>query len=125
MPLTVIEQVMFSSTSTHAVTAFGVSATRITVRIAPWTGEEVQAQGQETDPERQRQGDFLTVRLISREVPDDGLPQDQEPLLPWDIIGFDAYDLGQERWQFVLCCCEIAYVWESNWPQIEPVVKSG
>lgn len=120
MPLTAIETAMFSDGGTHAVTAFTITPATITMSVAPWTEEAMQALGQYTDQTAQTRGHFRAARLISREVMDDDVPQNQEPPLPWDIIGFDAHDLGHDRWQFVLQCAEIAYVWESAWPRLEP-----
>jgi hypothetical protein len=120
MPLTVIEAAMFSGGGTHAVTAFALAPTTIALSVAPWTGEAAQARGQDTDETAQRSGYFPAARLLAREVMDDDVPEDQEPPLPWDIIGFDARDLSHGRWRFVLQCREIAYVWESAWPRLEP-----
>jgi hypothetical protein len=59
--------------------------------------------------------EFRDARVTSVEVYAD--PGDLDP--PWDIIGFDAYDVGGGRWRFVLHCDAIEWCFESAWPVVE------
>jgi len=117
--LTVIERAMFSDGGTHAVTAFAHAATTITLSVAPWTDQAEQVRGHYTDHAALKTGHFPAARLLHCTLMDDDLSEGQQPPLPWDILGFDTKQLGQERWSFVLCCQEIEYVWESSWPLVE------
>lgn len=107
----------------HGVVSFVIIETTVMLTVAPWTlRTEMKSDGpttwSEPDTMAQRCGRFRDARVLSREVYDDDASEDQEPSLPWDIIGFHSYDLGQGRCSFVLHCREIEYVWESSWPEL-------
>jgi len=118
MALTAIEAALFGGSGVHAVIAFTIAPAAIMVSIAPWLDEADNAIGQWTDQSAQTDGHFHDAHVIACELMDDDVPQGEEPSLPWDIIGFDVYDLGHGRGRFVLHCAEIEHVWESAWPLI-------
>jgi len=126
---TPIEEPMFnddgahSASPYHGVVSFDIAETTITLIVAPWILRvEMKSDGpttwSEPDTMARRHGRFRDARVLSREVYDDDTPEDQEPRLPWEIVELRSYDLGQERWRFLLHCMEIEYVWESSWPEL-------
>jgi len=99
-----IEKFLYGDLATHGVTEFSVSRGLIRLRLAPWAGRIVHTTAV-----------FLDARITSAEVYATD-PSDLNP--PWDIIGFDAEDVGESRWRFVLHCDSIEWCFESSWPEI-------
>ncbi len=99
---TEIEKFLFGQGGTHGVTEIGLSVNRLHLTVAPWEGSSPPTSIE-----------FLESRILSIEVYADG---PDELNLPWDIIGFDNYPLSHNRWEFVLHCGGVEYVFESLWP---------
>ena len=77
----------------------------VRIHFAPWV-----------EPRVVTRASFGEARLTSVEAS----PDDVDDLsLPWDVIGFDCYELGVGRWRFVLHCASIEWCFESAWPVIE------
>jgi hypothetical protein len=101
---TAIEELLYGNRGVHGVAEFAVSCGVIRVRLTPWAG-------QPTDTVAV----FNEARLTSVET----YPIEPDDLtLPWDVIGFDCYDLGDGRWRFVLHCNVIEWCFESRWPVV-------
>lgn len=106
MGLTRLEDDMFLGTNTtHAVVDFVFRGSVLRMTVAPWA-----------DLSARNTKSFESFHLVSAHVLDAGSPSADEPTLPWDIIGFDAADMGNDCWRFVLQCAEIEYIWQSSWP---------
>jgi hypothetical protein len=100
---TEIEQLLYGRRGTHGVTEFTVSPGTLRLRLTPWEGPGY------TDAV------FGEARLTSVEC----YPLNHSDLdPPWDVIGFDSYDLGNGRWRFVLHCDAIEWCFESFWPVV-------
>jgi len=101
---TEIEKLLYGNLGTHGVTEFTVLPSVVRLRVAPWEGPPVHTAAV-----------FREARITSVEAyPTD--PGDLDP--PWDVIGFDCYDLGSGRWRFVLHCNAIEWCFESAWPVV-------
>jgi hypothetical protein len=101
---TAIEELLYGNRGIHGVSELAVSCGVIRVRLTPWAG-------QATDTVAV----FNEARLTSVET----YPIEPDDLtLPWDVIGFDCYDLGGGRWRFVLHCNVIEWCFESRWPVV-------
>ncbi len=75
------------------------------LRLASWS-----------EPEAWVQAVFANMKLFSvNEYAD----QSDELDLPWDIVGFDSWQLPGNRWRFVLHCDVIEWCFEAEWPVIE------
>lgn len=104
---TSIEQTLFGGRGIHGVSEFTVSPDVVRLCFSPWEGPQIQTIAL-----------FSEARLKTMEIyPDD--PSDLE--LPWDIYGFDGYELGNGRWRFVVHCNAIEFTFESAWPVISRV----
>lgn len=100
---TAIEQALYGRRGTHGVTEFTLTPGVVRLRLEPWEGQGY------TDAV------FGAARLTSVEC----YPDDHDTLdPPWDVIGFDSYDLGDGRWRFVLHCAAIEWCFESSWPVV-------
>lgn len=101
---TAIERLLFRGEGVHGVFEFALSPGVVRLRVSPWEGPHVETVA-----------DFNEALLTSSEsYPDD--PGDLD--LPWDIIGFDCYELSNGRWRFVLHCDAIEFCFESAWPVV-------
>jgi hypothetical protein len=88
-----IETWLYGSDRPHGIVSFHVSPGQIVIAVAPypWDAREVV-----TD------ATFEAAVLRYVQSHSDLSPDDVE--LPWDIIGFDSYELADGRWEFVVCC---------------------
>ena len=102
--LTAIEKFLFQRNTAHALLEITFSENGLAITVAPWK-----------EPAPNVSAKFCNVRITSIEVIDDN-PEDLN--LPWDIIGFDCYELSGDRWRFVLHCIGIEYGFEALWPRI-------
>ena len=101
---TAIEKFLYEDRAVHGVVAFTVSPGTVRLHLAPWAGSQVHTHAV-----------FGEARLTSVEAyPDDHRPLDP----PWDVIGFDCYDVGGGRWRFVLHCDVIEWCFEATWPVV-------
>ncbi|MGI2905988.1 hypothetical protein [Tolypothrix sp. VBCCA 56010] len=105
--LTKIEEFMFQGRNfTHAVVEFALTQDKLLLTIAPWC-----------DLNSTFSAEFYDYKITSLSV--DPNPDEHTDLnLPWDIIGFDSYELESNRWEFVLHCDDIEYVFESSFPTL-------
>ena len=100
-----IEHGLYGDRGTHGVFEFALAPKCMRLRVAPWE-----------EPASWVQAVFFDAKLASVEEyadEEDGLD------LPWDIIGFDSYELWSGRWRFVLHCSAVEWCFESEWPVIE------
>ncbi len=104
---TAIERFLYGDLGTQGVTGFTASPGAIRISLAPWDGPKVRTIA-----------NFREARLASVEAYP-AVPGDLD--MPWDVIGFDSYELGDGRWQFVLHCDGIEWCFESAWPAAERV----
>jgi hypothetical protein len=103
--LSAIEQALYGNRGTHGIFEFTLAPGYIRLRAAPWEEPKVWVLAV-----------FADARLAYvEEYADDGEDLD----LPWDIIGFDSYELPAGCWKFVLHCSAIEWCFESAWPDIE------
>ncbi len=105
--VTAIERLLYGDLGIHGVSEFALSPGVVRLRLAPWEGPSVSTVAT-----------FHDARLVSVDAYADG-PEDLE--LPWDVIGFDCYELGGGRWRFVLHSDVMEWCFESAWPVVEPV----
>jgi len=102
--LTKIEEFMFQGDNfTHAVVEFALTQHKLLLTVAPWG-----------DLNSTLSAEFSDYKITSLSV--DPNPDEHNWNLPWDIIGFDSYELQSNRWEFVLHCDCIEYAFESNFP---------
>ena len=102
---TEIERQLYGTRGVHGVSEFTVLPGVVRLHLLPWEGPQIYTIAT-----------FRQARLMSVET----YPINPDDLdLPWDVIGFDCYDLGENRWKFVLHCDGIEWCFESVWPFIE------
>jgi len=94
----------------HAVIAYFEGDETIFFTIAPWP------QSNDSDPDlnRKKVVTFDNAVVKYRRIEKEGAILE----FPWDIIGFDSYDLGNDNYEFVLICTNIEIVFESFWPKL-------
>jgi hypothetical protein len=102
-----VERFLYGDLGVQGVCEFMLSPGVVRLRLAPWEGPRVATVAT-----------FHDARIKSVETYADS-PDELE--LPWDIIGFDCFDLGSGRWEFVLHCDAIDWCFESAWPIAERV----
>ncbi len=102
--MTPIEQLLYDGRGVHGVAEFILSPGVVRLRLTPWQGPQVHTIAE-----------FGEARLTSVEAYP-ASPESLDP--PWDVIGFDGYDLGGGRWRFVLHCDVIEWCFESAWPVV-------
>jgi hypothetical protein len=101
---TAIEHFLYEDRPVHGVVESTVSSGVVRLHLAPWAGPQVHTHAT-----------FGDARLTSVEA----YPCGHHTLdLPWDVIGFDCYDLGGGRWRFVLHCNVIEWCFEAAWPVV-------
>jgi hypothetical protein len=100
-----IEHALYGNHGTHGVIEFFLKPGYVRLRLAPWS-----------EPEAWVQAGFANAKLASVETYGH---EGDELDLPWDIIGFDSYELPGSRWCFVLHCDVIEWCFEAEWPVIE------
>jgi hypothetical protein len=99
-----IEKFLFRSGGTHGVVEITLAAKRLVVSVAPWVQLDLVVSAEFTE---------ATIKSI------DVYAADHDDLnLPWDIIGFDSYPMADQRWEFVLHCAGVEYVFVSRWPKL-------
>lgn len=103
--MSAIEHALYGDRGTHGVFEFILAPGIVHVRLAPWS-----------EPEASVQAVFANSKLSSV---DEYADEIGELDLPWDIIGFDSYELPGKRWRFVLHCDVIEWCFEAEWPVIE------
>jgi hypothetical protein len=108
--MTDIEQFLFGGNIGHGIVEFTLALGSIRLRLAPWKGEGV-------SHEALTEATFPNTKLLSLWQTEE--PEEDELNLPWDIIGFDNYELTDGRWKFVLNCMVVEWCWESEWPTVE------
>lgn len=102
---TAIERLLYRDLGVQGVSRFEVSPGIVRIELKPWEGPPVVTIAT-----------FNEARVTSVEA----YPDDVDDLeLPWDIIGFDCYELGEGRWRFVIHCASIEWCFESAWPTVE------
>jgi hypothetical protein len=102
--MTQIEDAFFIDTRVHAVSAFALSVDEIVMTIHPCQNPSISSRAR-----------FSGLRSLSVEIGYD----DGDIMLPWDIIGFDSYELADGYWRFVLNCgSSHEFIFESLWPEI-------
>ena len=101
---TPIEQLLYGDRGTHGVAEFTARPGVIRLRLVPWEGPRIHTVAV-----------FGEARLTSVEAYPSA-PGDLD--LPWDVIGFDCYDLGGGRWRFVLHGDAVEWCFESTWPVV-------
>jgi hypothetical protein len=102
-----IERCLYGSRGTHAVVWFALAPSRVVIAVAPW--DELGSVTEAT---------FEAAELRSVWAAEDAGPEDIA--LPWDIIGFDSNEVGDDQWEFVVCCGVVEYAWRSEWPRLTP-----
>jgi hypothetical protein len=98
-----IETFLFGENGTHAVIEIGLSEKRLSLAVAPWARLDARVDVV-----------FSQARITSVEVYADNA---DDLNLPWDIIGIDCRPLSDLRWEFVLHCGGIEYIYEALWPE--------
>jgi hypothetical protein len=99
-----IESFLFAGGGAQAVIEFTQRQNSILLSFAPWESLGIAKKVM-----------FNQAKVISVDVYAD---DDDDLNLPWDIIGFDCYELAGNRWRFVLHCGGIEYSFESEWPTL-------
>ena len=100
-----IEQQLYGTLGTHALLSLTPGEGRVAITVAPWT-----------QLTKATSAFFRSAELTSLWIAPDCSAE--ELAFPWDIIGFDCYERGQDRWDFVLYCSHIELCWRSRWPDI-------
>ena len=99
-----IESYLFGDLGVQGVTRFALTQDTICVAFTPFEG-----------PRLVTIATFKEARLTYAEA----IADDDDFELPWQVIGFDCYELVGGRWRFVLNCAVIAWCFESVWPVVE------
>ena len=111
MPLSQIENYLYEADLIgHAVMNFEEKSGTIVLTIAPWP----YTNDPDPDMSRKKVAAFDNAVITSREILEEGATLEY----PWDIIGFDSYERGNDRYEFVLHCDEIEIAFESLWPKL-------
>lgn len=104
MSLNRIESFLFHGQNiTHGVVDLVLTDQTLKLTTAPWP-----------DLQPETVAIFCNTVITSKEI----LEENEEADFPWDIIGFDSYDLCKDRYRFVLYCDVIEIIFEADWPQI-------
>lgn len=101
-----LERFLFDGHVAHGIEEFNLGCDRVRLRLVPWEGER-----------RIADVTFEGAKVLSLSELCEPDEEDLNP--PWDIIGFDSYELQGGRWKFVLVCGALEWQWESEWPKVE------
>ena len=99
------------SPTEFAVLAVSFRPDRLTLEVAPWS--ELWDVMELNYPAVEIQYIWSTKRHTAAEIQ-----------MPWEILDFDAYDLRDGRWKFILECKFIEICWHSELP-LAPGKVSG
>lgn len=104
VPLSAIESEIFPANKARMLSGFVHNDGAIT---ATFTAIEPEQRSAETDTV----ATFANVVML--DVWKDQTDREEWPL---DVIGFDCYAEGKNRWKFVLNCDCVEWSWMSDWP---------
>jgi len=113
--MTDLEQFLFGGNVAHGIIEANLASGCIRLRLAPWEGQAVSIQA--TFAATFANAKILYLSQLAE-------PDEEEDLnLPWDIIGFDSYELPGRFHKFVMNCRVLEWCWESEWPRVERKVS--
>lgn len=99
-----IEQLLFRGKGTHAVIELALTPDKLLLTVAPWV-----------DLSDRISAEFTEFEITALEVyPDEHIALNP----PWDIIGFDCYEIDSVKWSFVLHCDSIEICFVSKWVKL-------
>jgi hypothetical protein len=104
--MTDLERFLFGGHGAHGIIEFTLVQGCVRLRLAPWEGLRLITEAT-----------FESAKVLSLSQFDE--PDEEDLNLPWDIIGFDSYELPDECWKFVLVCGALEWCWESKWPKLK------
>jgi hypothetical protein len=102
---TAIERLLYGDLGVQGITQFAISQNLVRIVLSPFEG-----------PRRFTIATFHEARLNYVEASADS---DDDFELPWQVIGFDCYELSGHRWRFILNCAILEWCFESAWPVVE------
>ncbi len=102
---TAIESFLYGDLGVQGVTQIAISQDTVRIALSPFEGPKVVTLAT-----------FHESRLNYVQASAD---DDDDFELPWDVIGFDCYELFGGRWRFVLKCAVIEWCFKSAWPVVE------